>query len=169
MAIINYRNIKGKFMQGRYIVWIVISVIIVMSGLAFWTQSNLSDEVSPKIMEKLIEPYNGFIKNKNYESAYFSLTSLDYRAKTTLAQYIHAQDSNFTYFGELVDLKPLSGVFLKETAQGNKIIFKATFAYIGSKKSQRIVLDAIREDGEFKLYNTYNSYVSIGGLMPVIY
>jgi hypothetical protein len=156
-------------MQGKYIVWIVILVILIMSGLAYWTQSNTSGEVSPKIIKELIEPYTELIKNNNYEEAYFSFTSSDYRAKTTLAQYTRAQDSNFTHYGELVDIKPVSGVFLKETAKGNKIIFKATFGYIGSNKSQRIMLDAIREDGKYKLYNTYNSYVSIGGLMPVIY
>lgn len=140
-----------------------------MSVAAFLIQSNTSSKVSPAIINELIIPYQELISSGKFEEAYFSMTSIDYRESNTLAKYLKAQDSNKTVYGELVELKPVSGVFLKETSQGNKIIFKATFAYIGSKASQRIIIDAIREGNEFKLYNTYNSYVSIGGLLPVIY
>lgn len=156
-------------MQGKYIVWIVISVIIIMSGAAFFIQSGTSNKVSPIIIDKLITPYVKLINVGNFEEAYFQYTSVDYRAKFTLSQYIKAQEQNLEKYGELLELKPVSGVFLKEATQGNKIVFKATFAYIGSKSSQRIVVDAIQEDDTFKLFNTYNSYVSIGGLLPVIY
>ncbi|MBX3044424.1 MAG: hypothetical protein KIT33_13055 [Candidatus Kapabacteria bacterium] len=156
-------------MKGKYIVWIVLLVIALMSGIAFFMQSKTSSKVSPQIIEQLIEPYKQLLQSGNFEEAYYSLTSIDYKVDNTFAKYLAAQDSNKAVYGELVDLKPVSGVFLKETTQGNKIIFKATFAYIGSKSSQRIVIDAIKENDEFKLFKTYNSYVSIGGLVPVIY
>ncbi|MDX9790467.1 MAG: hypothetical protein WC313_06475 [Candidatus Kapaibacterium sp.] len=156
-------------MKGRYIVWIVVSVIVIMSAAAFIKQSDTSSSVSPVIMENLIQPYAECLSSADYERAYFEYTSVDYKSKITLANYLSAQDTNIVKFGKLKELKPVSGVFLKETVQGNKIVFKATFAYLGEKGGQRIIVDAIKEDGKFKIFNTYNSYVSIGGLLPVIY
>lgn len=156
-------------MQGKNIVWIIATVILIMSGVAFFVQSGTSGKVNPLIMNELINPYKELISNGNYETAYSQFTSVDYKVKFTLNNYLAAQDSNMRNYGELKELRPVSGVFLKESAQGNKVVFKATFAYIGSKASQRIIIDAIKEDGKFKIYNTYNSYVSIGNLMPVIY
>ncbi len=156
-------------MKGKYIVYIIIAVIMLMSGAAYWIQTNARAKITPQIMEQLIIPYQRAISARDYTKAYNEFTSNDYKSKFTLEQYLNAQDSNFAIYGSLDDLKPVSGVFLKETATGNKIIFKATFAYIGSKKHQRIIVDVINEKGKFRLYNTYNSYVSMGGLLPVIY
>jgi hypothetical protein len=140
-----------------------------MSILAYIKQTNTNNTVNPRVIEELINPYEKLIKQADYETAYNEFTSKEYKSKYTLAQYLRAQDSNRTVFGNLELLKPVSGVFLKETVQDNKIIFKATFGYVGEKSTQRIIIDAIQENGKFKLYNTYNSYVSIGGLLPVIY
>jgi hypothetical protein len=162
-------NNNGNKMQGKYIVWIILAVIATMSSISVYTHFSTQHQLSPVVLSKLIQPYKEYIKNGEYEKAYNELTSEDYRAKFTFAQYKLHQDSNKVVFGDLVELKPVSGVFLKETTKESKIIFKATFGYIGSKKQQRILLDITREKGKYKIDNSYNSYLSMGTMMSVIY
>ena len=156
-------------MQGKYIVWIIATVIALMGGLAFFMQINTRNEVEPRIKNELILPYQELLKQGKFEEAYYQMTSPDYRTKYTLAQYIKAQDSNRSVFGNLVELKEVSGLYMKETIRGNRAVFKATYGYICQKASERIMIEAILVNGKFKLQNTYTSFVTIGSLQPVIY
>lgn len=165
-----FKNLQmDGIVQGKYIVWIISGVIVGMGALAFFIKSGAQGKISPLIMANVINPYKELIITRDYENAYKIYASSDYKSKYTYAQFRMAQDSNRIEYGELLDIKPVSGLFLKETTSENRVIFKATFGYIGSKKQQRIIIDIIKENGVFKIYRTYNSYVSIGGLLPVIY
>lgn len=156
-------------MKGKFIPYIVVTVIIFMSITAYYIKTNQKNNIQPQMTKNLISKYEEYIKNGRYSDAYYELTSTEYKKRTTLAQYLNSQNSNKGKYGRLKSLKPLSGLFLRETSSTDKTIIKATFIYSGEKSAQRIIIDAVKENGKYKIDNTYNSYVSIGGLLPVIY
>ncbi|MBE2188251.1 MAG: hypothetical protein KGZ71_14445 [Desulfobulbaceae bacterium] len=147
----------------------VLAIVIVFSIIAYKNFRLGEDIVMPKVMDELIQPYTELIGKGEFEKAYANYTSIDYRRKYTNARYLSAQDSNTTKFGKILDIKPVSGILVSEKSQSKPWIYKGTFAYIGEKDTMRIVIDVTLEDGVFKIYNTYNSYLAISSVTPVIY
>lgn len=150
-------------------VFLVLIAVIIMSIIAYQNFRRTEDVITPKLMEDLIEPYTKLISQGEYEAAYNQFTSKDYRKDYTLARYISAQDSNYHRYGRLIAIKPVSGILVSEKPQSKPWIYKGTFAYVAEKDTLRIVIDATLEDGRFKIYKTYNSYLAISSVTPIIY
>jgi hypothetical protein len=159
---------NGKF-KSYAPVFGVLAIVIVFSIIAYKNFRDGEDIVMPKVMDELIKPYVKLIGNGEFEQAYSQYTSIDYKRKYTQARYLAAQDSNLTKFGKITDIVPVSGIMVSEKSPTKPWIYKGTFAYIGEKDTMRIVIDVTLEDGFFKIYNTYNSYVAISSVTPVIY
>lgn len=147
----------------------VIIIVIVLSIIAYQNFRKVEDIVMPKVLDELIEPYVTAVSNRDYEEAYSKFTSQDYKRIYTKARYFSAQDSNFSKFGKLINITPVSGMLVSEKSQNKPWIYKGTFAYIGEQDTMRIVIDVTLENGKFKIYNTYNSYLAISSVTPVIY
>lgn len=150
-------------------VFLVLIAVIIMSIIAYQNFRRTEDIVTPKLMDELIEPYSRLIAQGEYEAAYEQFTSEDYKKEYTLARYLGAQDSNYQKYGRLYSIQPVSGILVSEKSQSKPWIYKGTFAYIAEKDTIRIVIDATLEDGRFKIFKTYNSYLAISSVTPIIY
>jgi hypothetical protein len=154
--------------KSNIITYSIIGSVLILSVIAFIIQKNSQEKLNPIIIENLLTPYSNSLKMRDYERAYNSYTSINYRLNYTLTSFIASQDSNYLVLGKVIDIVPASGIFVKESSK-DLPIFKATLIYKSEKTSKVIVMDVIFEEGKPKIEKTYNSELTIGTLTPKIY
>lgn len=155
--------------KSTYIVLGVLAVVIILSILAYYNQKSKNKIIGDSIVNELLIPYLNELQMGNYEKAYQLFTSKDYKKKYTLAKYKQAQDSNLVANGTITSLKPISGIFVKETAPGGITIFKGTVLLEAEKIKKNIVVEITIENDSMKINRTYDSYLTMSNILPVIY
>ncbi|HRP01963.1 MAG TPA: hypothetical protein PLE30_04870 [Candidatus Kapabacteria bacterium] len=151
---------------------IIVSVIIsvsILSIFAYYNQKGKNEFVSDEINKQLLEPYIKLLQNSDYKQAYNEYTSSDFKRKYTYAMYQRAQDSNLTVNGKIKSLVPFSGIFVKEITDNKLAVFKGTVVYEAEKIKKNIVVEILIENGKMRLNRTYDSYLTMSNILPVIY
>jgi hypothetical protein len=154
--------------QNNLILIGIAVVVITLSVFSFLNRSKVNDEVSPQIVNTLIEPYKQALNSGDYERAYSDFTSEEYREKYTLDTFMTIQNQNREYYGKINRLEPVSGLFLPEMKR-KYTVYKGTLAYQGERSGRRIVMEVVKEDGEFKINKTYLSMLSVGNEKAIIF
>lgn len=155
--------------QSNLILGVLLALVIALGIFGYLRQRQTDNNVTPVIMEHLVKPYYNAISNRDYEFAYFKLTSDEFKKSYSLQQYVAAQNANFERFGKLKALKPISGLFLTERSESKPWIYKGTLMYIGEKDSVRIEIDVIYEKNDFRIYQTFRSFLTISSVKPLIF
>lgn len=158
---------KSKY--STYIVLAVLAVVSILSIFAYYNQKSKNQIIGDSINSKLLIPYLNELQIGNYEKAYQLFTSKDYKKKYTLARYKLAQDSNLVANGKITSLKPISGIFVRETAPGAISVFKGTILLEAEKAKKNIVIEITIENDSMKINRTYDSYLTMSNILPVIY
>jgi len=151
------------------VVFGILATVIILSIFAYYNQKSKNQIIGDSINQELLIPYINELRSSNYELAYHLFTSKDYKKKYTLAKYKAAQDSNLVANGKIIALKPLSGIFVKETATGGITVFKGTVALEAEKGKKNIVVEITIENDSMKINRTYDSYLTMSNILPVIY
>lgn len=155
--------------QSLLIIITILIIVFIASYFSFVSQTKLNKEISPKIFNELIKPYSELIKNQNYERAYNEMTTTSYKEKHSLQDYLQAQKRNYDYFGNLLEMRLTSGIFVKMPDKENKWIYRGTIDYIASKKSIKFTIDVALVKGVFKIVRTYPSQITIRNSAPMIF
>lgn len=158
-----------KSNKSTFVVFGVLALVIILSIFAYYNQKSKNQIIGDKINDELLIPYMEELKNGNIEKAYQLYTSKDYKKKYTLAKYKQAQDSNLVANGTINSLKPISGIFVRETAPGGITVFKGTVLLEADKAKKNIVVEITIEQGSMKINRTYDSYLTMSNILPVIY
>ena len=155
--------------QSNSILIAVLAVVIILSVIGYYSQKNKNNNIGKRVYSELLQEYTSLLQNKEFDKAYNNFTSEDYKRKYTLAAFIHAQDSNHTAYGKLQSIMPATGIFFKEMGDSKFIVYKGTVRYKAEKSERLIVVEICFENGKMKLNRTYDSYVTLGNVLPVIY
>lgn len=141
------------------LILIAVAVLVTSLGVAgYFAQKNRDENITPRIISEVIVPYSNAIKNKEYEFAYQNLTTEDYKQKYSYDDFLSAQNSNNEKYGDLVDIKPLSGIFLTQKGMHKPWRFVGTLRYRGLKKQERVQIEIARDkNGKFLINNTFLS------------
>lgn len=166
------------------IIILTIISITIFSGIFVFIKNKASTAQNvPDIEDKLLIPYRKALADKKYEFAYKQFTSQRYKSEYSYEEFLDSQLQNFATFGSLISIKPASGMFVKESLKSNpwdvssqNWLYKGTLVYTGSNKNEEgkyitagILMEIIVEEGEYKIYDSYNSFVTIGGIKPQIF
>lgn len=158
-----------KSNKSTLIVFGVLIAVIILSIMAYYNQKSKNQIIGDSINGELLIPYLSELQSGNYERAYQFFTSKDYKKKYTLARYKQAQDSNLVANGQIKSLKPLSGIFVRESAPGGLTVFKGTVLLESEKAKKNIVVEITIENDSMKINRTYDSYLTMSNILPVIY
>ena len=136
-----------------------VAIVVIILGVAgYLNQKNRDENVTPKIIEQLVDPYTQALKEGKYEYAYNNFTSDAYKNDNSLDEYIEAQKNNREKFGKLIDIEPLSGLFLQEKKMHKDWNFIGTLRYKAEQRQLRIQIEVIVSDEKkFLINNTYLS------------
>ncbi len=154
-------NLVMKKIYSNIIVFGVITVVVTMGIISFYIQKQTNDIVTPRIINEFVNPYTNAIQNEDFEYAYENLTSEEYKESYTLKEFIQKHRLNNEKYGNLNEIKTISGLFLREKEMHGPWTFKGTMMYLAEKDTQRIIVEVIEKEDSFKLYKTYRSFVSI--------
>lgn len=154
----------------KLLIALIASIFVLgISYLSFRTQTEMNEKIAPEILNNLILPYSELLKQERYQEAYEKLTSTSYKKKHSLYEYLSAQEKNKEYFGNLISMELTSGIFIKMSDKDNKWIYRGTIDYNASKIKTKFTLDAVIENGKFKIARTYPSQISLGNPKPMIF
>lgn len=170
-------------MKIRILVASIIAIVIALGIFGYFRHKSKSYEKVPDIVQQLIDPYRKALAERDFRFAYDEFTSSRYKNEHSFSEFLDAQLNNYSTFGRIVDIKPASGLFIKESLTTNpwdpttsNWIFKGTLLYEGEFKDSegnpkiaRIMMDIVLENGEYKIYDTYNSFVTISSIKPQIF
>ncbi len=155
--------------KSSVIVFAVFALVVILSIFAYYSQKEKNQIIGDKIYNELLKPYKEALVAKDYNTAYSKFTSNDYKKKYTLARFVTVQDSNLTVYGKIIDMTPITGIFVKENSPNGFSIFKGTIIYSAENNSRKIVIEVTFENDSMKINRTYDSYLTIGNIIPVIY
>jgi len=141
------------------LILIAVAVLVTFLGVGgYFNQKQRDSDVSPKIISELIVPYSKALKNKDYKTAYYNFTTEDYQNSYSFEIFKKAQEENIKKYGDFIDIKPLSGLFLTQKRMHKPWRFVGTLRYRGLKKQERIQVEVSpTKDGRFLINNTFLS------------
>lgn len=141
------------------LILIAVAILVTTLGVGgYINQKSKDTNVTPRIINELINPYSQALKNRDYKLAYEKFTSKNYKEKYSFDDFVSAQENNIKKYGAFIDLKPLSGLFLTQKRMHKPWKFIGTLRYRGLKKQERIQIEIARsEKGDFLIDNTFLS------------
>lgn len=140
------------------IIFGAISTVVLLSVIAFFQRKEHNEEIAPVLINEVINPYIALIEEQKYEKAYKEFTSVHYKDKHTLEEFIEGHKQNINDFGEIKEIRSISNLFVMQRKEGKPWVYKGTFGYIGEDKSLKIIYDIINDDGKWKIYDSYLSF-----------
>lgn len=166
---INNNNGENMKLKTKLLIAAIVVFVISVSIGSFYVTLNTSNEIAPQVMTQVIKPYAELIAKGDYETAYNNYTTKKYRLKTSLEKYIEVQKQNKEYFGKLISMGLASGIFLYERDMDKLWVYRGTVTYNADKLPYKFTVDIIKEDGAFKINQTYPSQMNIRASAPMIF
>lgn len=160
---------KKKSFVSIFVIASVVLVVLTLSVLSFLVQTNANNKFTPEIDNQVLKPYTLSIINADYHKSYYELTSKMFREKNSFEKYKKVQEENRKEYGVLSSISPVSGIVFIEKNREKQWIYKCTLFYKASKRTFKITGDFVKENGKFKINETFFSQLTIRESSPVIF
>lgn len=147
----------------------IVAIVLFFSIWAFLLQKETDDITAPEIYESLVLPYSKAIISGDLDFAYNVFTTKKYKAKHSLKEFKDAQKANVEFYGKLDSMNLTTGIFVFSKDIDRLWVYRGTINYFARKQPTKFSIDAVKEDGKFRISQTYPSQLTIRASSPQIF
>lgn len=146
----------------KNILFIVLGLLMLGAVVYGLYASYQNNQVGQKIKKDLLIPYIEHLNKKDYRKAYNDFTSVYYKKQYHVDDFLVAQTVNATKLGEKKEYQETSGIFSLIKEPGSPDYYRTTFQLRGEKNFDLVTFDVVSENGNYKIYRTYEAILGKG-------
>jgi len=144
----------------KLLLQVFLLVIIPLACYGVYVQYQTGVQINPEITATLIVPYSETLAAGRYDDAYQRFTSQNFRKTCSLDEFLKAQRSNKSNFGDLFEVTLRQGSPFQ--AAGNlfsgRSYYQGGLLYRYSNKEVLVVWEVVKDDGLMRIDSIYQEF-----------